>query len=79
MGAPGGDPRELRDGMGSVATLDLQPGQTLLIRGGSSSVGMAAATLARDRGGTVLSTTRQERKRQRLLDAGAHHVLVEAR
>jgi NADPH:quinone reductase len=62
---------------GSLATLDLQPGQTLLIRGGSSSVGMAAATLARDRGVTVLSTTRQERKRQRLLDAGAHHALVD--
>ena len=35
------------------------PGQTLLIRGGTSSVGMAAAVLAKDRGLTVLSTTRQ--------------------
>jgi NADPH:quinone reductase-like Zn-dependent oxidoreductase len=62
---------------GSLATLDLQPGQTLLIRGGSSSVGMAAATIARDRGVTVLSTTRQERKRERLLHAGAHQVLID--
>jgi NADPH:quinone reductase-like Zn-dependent oxidoreductase len=62
---------------GSLATLDLQPGETLLIRGGSSSVGMAGATLARDRGVTVLSTTRQRRKRRRLIDAGAHHVLID--
>jgi NADPH:quinone reductase-like Zn-dependent oxidoreductase len=62
---------------GSLSTLDLQPGQTLLIRGGSSSVGMAAATLARDREVMVLSTTRQERKRRRLLDAGAHHVVID--
>jgi NADPH:quinone reductase len=34
--------------------LDVQPGQTLLIRGGTSSVGMAAAILAKDRGLTVL-------------------------
>lgn len=62
---------------GSLATLERQPGQTLLIRGGSSSVGMAAATIARDRGVTVLSTTRQERKRRRLIDAGADQVLID--
>ena len=46
--------------------LDAQPGQTLLIRGGTSSVGMATAVLAKDRGLTVLSTTRRaERARLR--------------
>ena len=38
--------------------LDAQPGQTLLIRGGTSSVGMATALLAKRQGMTVLSTTR---------------------
>jgi NADPH2:quinone reductase len=38
---------------------------------------MAAATLAPDRGVTVLSTTRQQRKRQRLTHAGAHRVVID--
>src|SRR3954449_13067658 len=60
-----------------VGTLGLQAGQTILIRGGTSSVGMAAVTMARSAGATVLATTRQERKRQALLDAGAHEVLID--
>ena len=39
--------------------LDLKPGQSVLIRGGTSSVGLAAAALATWRGATVLSTTRR--------------------
>ena len=39
--------------------LDLRPGQSVLIRGGTSSVGLAAAALATWRGATVLSTTRR--------------------
>lgn len=38
--------------------LDLKAGQTLLIRGGTSTVGLSAATIAKDLGATVLSTTR---------------------
>src|SRR5947199_880309 len=56
----GAIPEMLQTAHGSLTVgLDTQPGQTLLIRGGTSSVGMATAILAKDRGLTVLSTTRQ--------------------
>src|SRR5258706_10621899 len=56
----GAVPEMLQTAHGSLAVgLDAQPGQSLLIRGGTSSVGMAAALLAKDRGLTVLSTTRR--------------------
>jgi NADPH2:quinone reductase len=55
----------------------VQPGQTLLIRGGTSSVGMAAAILAKDRGLTVLSTTRQPDRVGALQAIGVDHVLVD--
>ena len=57
--------------------LDAQAGQTLLIRGGTSSVGMAAAILAKDRGLTVLSTTRQPDRVGALKAIGVDHVLVD--
>jgi NADPH:quinone reductase len=57
--------------------LDAQPGQTLLIRGGTSSVGMAAATLAKDRGLTILSTTRQPDRVAALKAIGVDHVLLD--
>src|SRR5215203_1946227 len=56
----GAVPEMLQTSYGSLTIgLDAQPGQTLLIRGGTSSVGMATAILAKDRGLTVFSTTRQ--------------------
>jgi NADPH:quinone reductase-like Zn-dependent oxidoreductase len=57
--------------------LDAQPGQTLLIRGGTSSVGMATAILAKDRGLTVLSTTRQPDRLAALQAIGVDHVLLD--
>ncbi len=58
--------------------LGIQPGETLLIRGGTSSIGMLAAQVARDRGLTVLATTRNPQKEMKLLDNGVHHVLIDA-
>ena len=53
----GAVPEMLQTAFGSLTVgLDLQAGQTVLIRGGTSSVGLAAAGLARDRGATVLAT-----------------------
>jgi NADPH:quinone reductase-like Zn-dependent oxidoreductase len=62
---------------GSLDTLDLQPGATLLVRGATSSVGMAAITIAKDRGLTVVGTTRREAKRGALEANGADHVVVD--
>ncbi|KAJ7678488.1 chaperonin 10-like protein [Mycena rosella] len=59
-------------------SLQLKAGETLLVRGGSSSVGMAAAALARHHGVHVVSTTRNESRRELLLASGAHDVLIDA-
>lgn len=49
----------LQTSYGSLTVgLDAQPGQSVLIRGGTSSVGMATAVLARRLGMRVLATTR---------------------
>lgn len=75
--ALGAIPETFVTAYGSLETLDLEAGQSLLIRGGTSSVGMAAITIAKDRGATVLATTRQETKRQILLDNDVDHVLID--
>src|SRR5207249_10628889 len=68
----------LQTAHGSLSVgLDAQPGQTLLIRGGTSSVGMAAAILAKDRGLTVLSTTRQPDRVAALKAIGVDHVILD--
>lgn len=62
---------------GALAATNVQPGQTLLIRGGTSSVGMAAASLAKDREITVVATTRNEAKATALTENGVDHVVIE--
>jgi NADPH:quinone reductase-like Zn-dependent oxidoreductase len=59
------------------AGLDAQPGQSIVIRGGTSSVGLATAVLAKQLGMTVLSTTRSRAKSGALTGAGADHVLID--
>src|SRR4051794_2207286 len=74
----GAVPEMLQTAYGALTVgLDVQPGQTLLIRGGTSSVGLTAAILARRRGLTVLATTRSEGKAGALREAGADHVVVD--
>lgn len=74
----GAVPEMLQTAYGALTVgLDLQPGQTLLIRGGTSSVGLTAAMLAKQRGVTVLATTRSEAKAGALRGAGADHVVVD--
>ncbi|MDQ0968382.1 NADPH2:quinone reductase [Flavobacterium sp. W4I14] len=58
-------------------SLKIKKGQTLLIRGGTSSIGMLAIQLARSSGVTVIATTRSVRKRQYLLQNGADEVLID--
>src|SRR5437588_11098806 len=74
----GAIPEMLQTANGSLTVgLDAQPGQTLLIRGGTSSVGMATAILAKKRRLTVLSTTRQAGRVAALEAIGVDHVLVD--
>lgn len=57
--------------------LQLKKGETLLIRGGSSSVGLAALQLAKSAGATVISTTRNTNKMEFLKEYGADFVLLD--
>lgn len=71
-------PEMVQTAYGSLTVgLDLQPGQTLLIRGGTSSVGLAAAALAKRRGATVLSTSRQPDRLGLLKNHGVDHPLLD--
>lgn len=74
----GAIPETLQTAYGSLGTgLDLQAGQTLLIRGGTSALGLATARLAKDRGATVLATTRQANRAATLRANGVDHVIVD--
>jgi NADPH:quinone reductase-like Zn-dependent oxidoreductase len=56
----------------------MPPGKgRLLIRGGTSSVGMAAASIATGRGVETAATTRRQGKVDALTAAGVDHVLVD--
>ncbi len=57
--------------------LQLESGQSLLIRGGTTSVGLAAAVLAKRHGATVAVTTRRPEREAMLRENGADHVFVD--
>lgn len=59
--------------------LRIKAGETILIRGGTSSVGLLATQLAKSHGLYVVATTRDERKRSLLLENGADEVLIDDR
>jgi NADPH:quinone reductase-like Zn-dependent oxidoreductase len=74
----GAIPEMLQTANGSLtAGLDAQAGQSILVRGGTSSVGMAAAVLAKQAGMTVLSTTRNPAKARALEKVGVDHVVID--
>ena len=58
-------------------SLQLTSDDTLLIRGGSSTVGIAALQLAKAIGAKVISTTRSEKKADLLRSYGADDVILE--
>jgi NADPH:quinone reductase-like Zn-dependent oxidoreductase len=60
-----------------VEAMAMTRGQTLLVRGGTSSVGMAAASLATHRGVRVLATTRAASKSTALRANGAGDVIID--
>ena len=57
--------------------LEIESGESLLIRGGTSSIGMLACQLAKSKGLTVLSTTRNLKKKEALLANGADYVVID--
>jgi NADPH:quinone reductase-like Zn-dependent oxidoreductase len=60
-----------------VEAMGVAAGYTLLVRGGTSSVGMAATSLAKHRGVRVLATTRAESKAAALRANGADDVVID--
>ncbi len=71
-------PEMIQTANGSLTIgLDLKPGQTLLIRGGTSSVGLAVAALAKQLGATTLATTRRPDRVDMLTKRGIDHPIVD--
>lgn len=74
----GAIPEMLQTAWGSLfRALELEHGDTLLIRGGTTSVGLAAAAIARRIGATVAATTRDPASESLLRENGAHHVIID--
>ncbi len=61
-----------------VEAMALENGQTLVIRGATSSVGMAALSLAKGRGVRVITTTRSPVKADVLRENGADDVIIDS-
>jgi NADPH:quinone reductase len=71
-------PEVLQTAWGSLTVgIGLAKGDTLLVRGGTSSVGMMAAILAKRLGATVLATTRSPERADALRALGVDHVVVD--
>ncbi len=72
-------PEMMQTAWGSLHTAhQIEPGQTLLIRGGTTSVGLAAAGLAKAHGLTVAATTRQREREKLLYENGADQVFIDS-
>ncbi len=71
-------PEMIQTAWGSLnSSLHLKAGQSLLIRGGTTSVGLAAAVLAKQQGATVAATTRKADRESMLKDNGADYVFID--
>ena len=72
-------PEMLQTCHGSLhAGLEVQIGETLLIRGGTSSIGLTTLAMAKRAGLKVISTSRTEAKVDVLTAAGADDVIIDA-
>ncbi len=71
-------PEMMQTAWGSLNnSLHLKAGQSLLIRGGTTSVGLAAAVLAKRQGAIVAATTRKADRESMLKDNGVDHVFID--
>ncbi len=74
----GSIPEMLQTAWGSLfRALQLQRGDRLLIRGGTTSVGLAAAAIAKRHGATVASTTRSPERESLLRRSGVDQVFID--
>lgn len=74
----GAIPEMFQTSYGSLsAGLEVKAGRTLLIRGGTSSIGMMATSLARNMGLKVVSTTRNPDKMALLKEHGVDEVIID--
>ena len=71
-------PEMMQTAWGSLFTgLQLKAGETLLIRGGTTGIGLAAAGLAKVHGARVVSTTRKPERGAMLREYGVDEVVVD--
>jgi NADPH:quinone reductase-like Zn-dependent oxidoreductase len=74
----GAVPEMLQTAYGSLTVgVNARSGDTLLVRGGTSSVGLACIVLAKQLGATVIATSRNPDRADGLRGVGADHVVID--